>query len=106
MGRDHPSVPQGLVEQLKVGLLEETLGGALGVRAIGDDHVEFVLELLQELEAVADVHLDVGVLEANAHAGEVLLGEADDGLYSTISLHHARLPKVRSGSLPHQCRRE
>jgi hypothetical protein len=77
---DHTAVTESIAEELEVGLLEEGLGGALGVGAIGDDNVELVLAVLEELEAVADVDLDLGVLEADAHAGEVLLGDADDGL--------------------------
>jgi hypothetical protein len=30
------------------------------------------------------VDFDVGVLEADAHAGEVFLGDADDGLYHLV----------------------
>lgn len=80
MGGDDTALAKGALEQLEVGLLEEGLGGALGVGGVGDDDVEFVLVVVEELEAVADVHLDVGVLVADAHAGQVLLAEADDGL--------------------------
>jgi len=68
------------VKELEVGLLEQGLGGALGVGGVGDDDVKGVLVLLEELEAVADVGLGLGVVEADGHVGEVLLGEADDGL--------------------------
>lgn len=81
MGGDDTSFTQSAVQQLKVRLLEEGFGGALGVRGVGDDDVELVLLVLEELEAVADVDLDGGVLEADAHAGKVLLGDADDGLF-------------------------
>ncbi len=61
-------------------LLEEGLGGALRVGRVGDDDVEVVLEVVQELEAIANVHLDLGMVEASSHSGEVLLREADDSL--------------------------
>jgi hypothetical protein len=77
---DDASVTESIAQELEVGLLEEALGGTLGVRAVSDDDVELVLALLEELEAVANVDLDVGVLEADAHAGEVLLGDTDDSL--------------------------
>lgn len=77
---DNTPITERTVQELKVGLLEEALGGALGIRAVSDDHVELVLASLEELEAVTDVGLDVRVLEADAHAGQVLLGDADDGL--------------------------
>ena len=80
MGGDDAALAQGALEELEVGLLEESLGGALGVGGVGDDDVELVLVVVEELEAVADVHLDLGVLVADAHAGQVLLAEADDGL--------------------------
>ena len=77
---DDAAGTQGVVQELEVRLLEEGLGGPIGVRGVGDDDVEGVLVLVEELEAVADVHLDLGVVEALGHAGEVLLREADDGL--------------------------
>ena len=80
MGGDDAALAKSALEELEVGLLEESLGGALGVGGVGDDDVELVLVVVEELEAVADVHLDLGVLVADAHAGQVLLAEADDGL--------------------------
>lgn len=80
MRGDDTTLAQGAVEQLEVGLLEERLGGALGVGRVGDDDVELVLAVGQELEAVADDGLDSRVLEADAHAGQILLGQANDGL--------------------------
>lgn len=68
------------MKQLEVGLLEERLGRTLGVGRIRDDDVEGVLVVVEELEAVADVDLDLGVVEASRHVRKVLLGEADDGL--------------------------
>lgn len=68
------------MQKLEVRLLEQGLGGAVRVRGVGDDDVESVLVLVEELEAVADVHLDLGVVETLGHAGEVLLREANNGL--------------------------
>ena len=82
MSGDNTSLAQRIAQQLKVGFLEERLGGTLRVGAIGDDHIELVLAVLEELEAVADVGLDVGVLEADGHSGEVFLGDTDDGLHT------------------------
>ena len=62
------------VQKLEVGLLEERLGRTLGVRRVGDDDVELVLVVVQELEAVADVHLNLGVVVAGRHLRKVLLG--------------------------------
>ncbi len=75
------------MEELEVGLLEEGLGGALRVGGVGDDDIESVLVVVEELEAVADVDLGLGVLKANGHAGEVLLGEADDSLWESWLIH-------------------
>lgn len=69
MGGDDTSITQSVSEKLKVGLLEEALSGTLGVGAVGDDNVELVLALLQELESIANVDPNVGVLEADAHSG-------------------------------------
>ena len=80
MGGDDAALTKGALEELEVGLLEEGLGGALGVGGVGDDDVELVLVVVEELEAVADVHLDLGVLVSDAHAGQVLLAKTDNSL--------------------------
>jgi hypothetical protein len=80
LGSNDTALAQGRVEELEVGLLEEAFGGTLRVRAVGDDNIELVLVLLEELEAVTNVGVGVRVLEANGHAREVLLGETDDSL--------------------------
>jgi hypothetical protein len=80
LGGNNAALAEGIVEKLEVGLLEERLGRALGVGGVRDDDVKGVLVVVEELEAVADVDLDLGVFEAGRHVGEVLLGEADDGL--------------------------
>lgn len=82
MSGDDTALAQSIAQQLKVGLLEQRLGGALGVGAVGDDDIELVLAVLEELEAVANVDLDVGVLEADAHTGEVFLRDAYDSLFN------------------------
>lgn len=81
MGRNDTALAQGIVEKLEVRLLEKALGRALGVGGVGDDDIEGVLVVSKELEAVANVGLGLGVVEALGHLREVLLGEADDGLY-------------------------
>ena len=80
MGSDDTALPQGIEQQLEVRLLEEALCGTVWVRRVGDDYVKRVLVVVQKLEAVADVYLDVGVIEARGHPWKVLLGQADDGL--------------------------
>ena len=85
MGSNNTAVTQSITQQFKVGLLEERLGRTLRVRRVRDDNVELVLAVLEELEAVTDVHAHVGVLESNGHAGEVLLRDADNGLTYNIS---------------------
>jgi hypothetical protein len=92
LGSDHASFAQSSVQQLKVRLLEQRLGRAFGVRAVGDDHVELVLVVSQKLKAVANVDLDVGVLETNAHAGKIFLGYTDDSLFQSETNH----PEIKS----------
>lgn len=82
---DHAAGPEGIVQQLEVRLLEEALRRTLGVGGVGDDDIKGVLVVVQELEAVTDVDLGLGVLEALSHAGEVLLREADDSLDSVLA---------------------
>jgi hypothetical protein len=80
LGRNDTTLAESAVQQLEVWLLEESLGRALWVGGVGDDDIELVLLVLEELEAVANNGLGLGVVEANGHAGKVLLGETDDGL--------------------------
>jgi hypothetical protein len=88
------ALTESVVEELEVALLEESLGGTIGVGGVGDDDVELVLVVVEELEAIANVGLGLGVLEADGHALEVLLGETDNslvnvaegGLFNTVVL--------------------
>jgi hypothetical protein len=74
------------MEKLEVGFLEQALGGALGIGRIGNDDIEAVLVVVEELEAVADVDLGLWVAETLCHLGQELLGKADDGLFGLESL--------------------
>lgn len=78
--RDDTTLLEGAEEELEVWLLEERLGWSLWVGGVGDDDIELVLVVVEELESVADVDLDLRVLVADGHAREVLLGETDDSL--------------------------
>lgn len=80
MGRNDTTLAQSAAQQLKVWCLEESLGGTLWVAGVGDDNVELVLLVLEELEAIADDGLGLGVVEADGHARKVLLGETNDSL--------------------------
>lgn len=80
MSGDDTTFTEGAAEELKVGLLEEGLSGALRITGVGDDDIELVLLVLKVLEAIANKDLDLGVVKANRHSGEELLREADDGL--------------------------
>lgn len=88
---DDTSITESIAQELKVRLLEEALGRALRVRAVSDDDIELVLALLEKLEPVANVDLHVGVLEADAHAGKILLGDTDDSLHQISDRHHSGL---------------
>jgi len=78
--RHHTPLSQRIVHELKIRLLEQTLGRPLGITAIGDNDVEFAAAISQELEAVADVCCYFRVAVAGGHGGEVFFREADDGL--------------------------
>lgn len=80
MGGNNAALAESVVEKFEVGFLEEGLGRALGIRRVGDDDVEGVLVVVEELEAIADVDLDLGVLVAGGHLGEILFGQTDDSL--------------------------
>lgn len=84
MGRDDAALAEGIVEELEVGLLEETLGRAVGIGRVGNDDVEGILVLVEELEAVTDVDGALRVGKTLGHTREVLFGEADDSLVSRM----------------------
>jgi hypothetical protein len=77
---DDTTFAEGAIEELKVSLLEEGLSRALWVAGVCDDDVELALLVFEELEAVANDGLGLGVLEADRHAGQVLLRETNDSL--------------------------
>ncbi len=82
LGGNVSSGLESLLEECKVGLLEESLGGADRVRGVGDDDIEgaLVLGVLEELEAVTDDNGGLGVGETLGHVGKVLLGDTGDSL--------------------------
>lgn len=80
MRGDDTTLTEGTAEKLKVRLLEEGGSRAVRVRGVGDDDVELVLVVVQELEAIANVNLDLGVLVDTGKRWEILLGEANNGL--------------------------
>lgn len=82
---DDTAIAESVVKELEIRLLEKGLGRALGVRRIGDNDVEGVLVVGQELESVSDMDFDLGVVVTGGHVGEVLLGEADDSLVVCVS---------------------
>jgi hypothetical protein len=85
---DNTTLTKSVVQELKVGFLEEGLGGAFRVAGVGDDDVEFVGVVLKVLEAVTNDGVDVRVLETDGHGREVLLGETDDSLTSFNTGRH------------------
>jgi hypothetical protein len=74
------ALTESVVEELEIALLEESLSRTIGVGGVGDDDVELVLVVVEELDAIADVGLGLGVVEAASHGREVLLGETDNSL--------------------------
>lgn len=80
MSGNDAALTEGIVKKLEVGLLEQALGRAIGIGGVGDDDVESVLVVVEELEAVTDVDSALGVGEAGGHLGEILLGQARDSL--------------------------
>jgi len=77
---DHTTIPQGVMEELEVWLLEKSFGRTFGVTGIGDDDVEFVLAIGEVLEAIRNMNLDLVVVEAGSHPRKEFLRETDDTL--------------------------
>ena len=108
MSSDDTAGAQGVVEELEVGLLEQRLGRALRVRGVGDDDIEVVLVVVQELEAIANVDANLGVVETSRHDRQILLRQADDGLqyarlasenYEPLGMDACHLVNVAEDSL-------
>lgn len=99
------SLLQGTEEQLKVRLLEQAFRWPLWVGRVGDDNIELVLIVIQELETVPNVNLDFWVLVADGHTGKVFLGETNDSLVAGRQ-HNVLLCAFNLVHLPHRYRRE
>lgn len=80
MSGNDTSFLESTEEQLEVWLLEQALSWSLWVGGVGDDNIELVLVVIQELESISNVNLNLWVLVADGHAWEVLLGQTDDSL--------------------------
>lgn len=71
LGGEHSSVSEGVSQQLVVGLSKERLRRADGIGGIRNDHIKGILVLFQELEAVSDKEIQLGVGEAGRHPRKV-----------------------------------
>lgn len=71
---------EGLLDEGEVSLIEEGGGRSSGVRRVGDDNVELVLVLLDELETITDVDGDALILVSDGGVGEELAGGINDDL--------------------------
>jgi len=80
LSRDDSVVSKSVLHELKETLLEQGLGRSNRVRRVSDDHIKGVDLVLQVRETVTNVDVDVGVLEANSHVGQVLLGNTGNSL--------------------------
>lgn len=77
---DVSSRGQGIMKKLEVRLLEERLGGADGIRGVGDDNIVGSFVLGKELETISDEDSDLGRSKEGGHVREVDLGDTDNGL--------------------------
>jgi hypothetical protein len=71
---------QSSEQKLKIWLLEQRLCRAFRIRRIGNDNIKLILIVFEELEAVSNMDLCLGVVEPNRHMGEILLGKANNSL--------------------------
>ena len=69
LGGQVSALLQGILEELEVRGLEESLGGSNGVRRVGDDNVVLVFVVGEELESISDVDGDSWILVAFRHMG-------------------------------------
>jgi hypothetical protein len=71
---------KSVLQELEEISTKERLSGTIGIRGVSDDDIILVGLVLQEFETITNVDVDLGVLKANRHVGEVLLGNTRDGL--------------------------
>lgn len=80
LGADVSSRSKSIAEELEVGLLEQGLGGANGIRGIRNDAVKLGGVPLQVSKPITDVHRHALVGQETGHVRQVELGNADNGL--------------------------
>lgn len=71
---------ESLLHEGEVRSLEQACGRSDGIRRVGDDDIEGVLDGGKVLETVSDVDGDLGVSEDRSHTGEVDGRDSGDGL--------------------------
>lgn len=80
LGREDTLLGKSILQKLEEIRTEKRLCRTIGIRGISNDNIVLVGLVLQELEAIANVNLDLGVFEANGHVGEVFLGDTGNSL--------------------------
>lgn len=80
LGTEDTVLSQRLLHVGEVRLVEKLRGRTSGIRRVRDDHVEFVLVLLNELKTIANVNLHALILETNRGVGQELLRRIDHHL--------------------------
>jgi hypothetical protein len=91
LGGEVSSLLEGLLHEGEVGSLEEGSGGSDGVRRVGDDDVEGVLDGGKVLKTVGDVDGDLGVGEDGSHSREVLGRDSGDGLKRSLGKRRSHI---------------
>jgi hypothetical protein len=76
LGGDDTIVGKSVLHELEETLLEQGLGRSNGVGRVGDNNIKGVNLVFQVRETVANVNVNLGVLETNGHVRQVLLGNA------------------------------
>lgn len=80
LGGEDTLLGKSVLQELEKVRTKERFSRTIGVGGVSDDNVVLVGLVLQELETIANVDLDLGVLKANGHVGEVLFGDTGNSL--------------------------
>lgn len=86
LGTEDTVLSEGLLNEGEVLLVEKGGSGSSGIRRVGDDNVELVLVLLDELKTITDVDGDALILVSDGGVGEELAGGINDDLINLANV--------------------
>ena len=85
---NHTPLPQRLIQQLEIRLLEQTLGRPIRITRVRNNHIVLILMILQILKPIAHNHIDLLMLKPHTHSRQEFLTIPNNRL---INIHQRGL---------------